>query len=437
MARPLPLAARLSVQDRVAHRGAVDRPARRAQRARAAAHARARGLHVPPDARRLRAAPAGLGRAQRRRPDHSRRVLPPRLPRSPDARRRASAARACGSASAPPTRRPTSTTRCRRPRPTAAGPATRARSRPRTRPRASSGARSSSCRRRCPTVPEVVIDEPAGDGVLALVDLPALLPAVTIPAGHRVQLDRIALDDVVGCMSANAERDDRREVPRRRDGELHARQPDRPGRPRRADPQRDAGGASRTASSWTSSCASRGQLEPLWLQALPAPVAFGALTDTLAPKAGRFVHRIRIADQAGHLSAGAAIAPRVVRVPSLRSPSPPRARDEPRRRRAGCASRRACATRSTSRGCCSSSSRGGRDRRRPTATCATRRSSCALPNARDRYPDDGLRLRLADATLLAPAFVLDASGRDRRAAGPRPGDDARGRAPTAASRCGP
>ena len=67
---PLPEAARLPVQGRVAHGGPDDRPARRAQRARAAAHARAGGLRVPADARRLRAAPAGVGRAHRGRPDH-------------------------------------------------------------------------------------------------------------------------------------------------------------------------------------------------------------------------------------------------------------------------------------------------------------------------------------------------------------------------------
>ena len=66
------------------------------------------------------------------------------------------------------------------------------------------------------------------------------------------------------------------------------------------------------------------QLEPLWPAALPAPVAFGALTDTLPPKAERYVHRIRLVDAAGHVSAGAAIAPQIVRVPSLRSPAPPR-----------------------------------------------------------------------------------------------------------------
>ena len=49
-------------------------------------------------------------------------------------------------------------------------------------------------------------------------------------------------------------------------------------------------------------------LEPLWAAALPAPVGFGELTDTLPHKAERYVHRIRLVDAAGHISAGAAIA---------------------------------------------------------------------------------------------------------------------------------
>ena len=59
-------------------------------------------------------------------------------------------------------------------------------------------------------------------------------------------------------------------------------------------------------------------LEPLWAAALPEPVGFAALTDTLPHKAERYVHRIRLVDAAGHISAGAAIAPQIVRVPSLR-----------------------------------------------------------------------------------------------------------------------
>src|SRR5436305_15308655 len=61
------------------------------------------------------------------------------------------------------------------------------------------------------------------------------------------------------------------------------------------------------------------RLESLWAAALAAPVAFGPVTDTLPRKAERYVHRIRLVDAAGHTSAGAGIAPQIVRVPSLRS----------------------------------------------------------------------------------------------------------------------
>ena len=257
-----------------------------------------------------------------------------------------------------------------------------------------------------PDVPEIVVDEPAGDGVLAVVDLPALLSSVTIPSGHLVQLDRIALDDVVGCMGANA------------NGTIGAKLPGGAassytlGNPTdQADliEQIRAGVPAAVENRFLMDFVLRfgGQLEPLWLQALPAPVAFGALTDTLPPKAGRWVHRIRIADPAGHLSAGAAIPAQVVRVPSLRSPSPPslsatpapgaRLRVEARVREAFDVSWVLLfATEEDALATANGNLREAAQLLR-------------LPNARDRYPDDGVRLRLADATLLAPAFVLDAS----------------------------
>ena len=119
------------------------------------------------------------------------------------------------------------------------------------------------------------------------------------------------------------------------------------------------------------------------------------------------MHRIRIVDAAGHVSAGAAVAPQVVRVPSLRSPSPPqlatavldgdRLRVEARVRDAFdvawvllFSSDEDAAT-----------AANGNIRDAPQLL--------RLPNARDRYPDDGLRLRLADATLLPPSAVIEAS----------------------------
>ena len=257
-----------------------------------------------------------------------------------------------------------------------------------------------------PDVPEIVTGEPAGDAVLALIDLPALLPSVTIPSGHRVQLDRIALDDVVGCMSANA------------NGTIGAKLPGGATPSYTfANPTDQADLLEQIRAAVPAVVENRflmdfvlrfaGQLEALWLQALPGPVAFGALTDALAPKA-----------DATCTASGSPIRPATCR-PGRRS----RRRScasrrcarrrrrrclRPRGRARGCASRRACATHSTSRGCCCSRPRRTRSSP-PNGNLHESAQLLRLPNARDRYPDDGVRLRLADATLLAPSFVLDAS----------------------------
>ena len=142
----------------------------------------------------------------------------------------------------------------------------------------------------------------------------------------------------------------------------------------------------------------------------PRPSSFGALTDTLPPKAERYVHRIRIADPAGHVSAGAAIAPQIVRVPSLRSPSPPRADDAAERD--GRAARRGPRARRVrlSRGSCCSTSVEDAARRRERQPPRRRTAPAPAQRAATATPTTGSALRLADGTLLAPAAVLE---RDR------------------------
>ena len=88
----------------------------------------------------------------------------------------------------------------------------------------------------------------AGDDVTVLVDLPTLLAGVTIPTGHRVQLERIGLDRIVACMSADADGHDRRDAARRHDAELHPTEPGRPGRAARRDPRAARRRGSRAAS---------------------------------------------------------------------------------------------------------------------------------------------------------------------------------------------
>jgi hypothetical protein len=52
-------------------------------------------------------------------------------------------------------------------------------------------------------------------------------------------------------------------------------------------------------------------------------LAFGAAQDRLPPKPARFFYRVRQADALGRLSSGGAILPVVVRVPSIAPPAPP------------------------------------------------------------------------------------------------------------------
>jgi hypothetical protein len=148
-------------------------------------------------------------------------------------------------------------------------------------------------------------------------------------------------------------------------------------------------------------------LGPLWEAALPSPVPFAAAVDTLPGKAERYVHRIRLVDQAGHVSAGGAILPQIVRVPSLASPAAP--------------SFTLAATASTA---VSIDLRVRdsfdlkwivvfrlvvADSAQPDARTLEKAQLLRLPNRRDLYPSNGIRIRLADGTLLEPAASIDIS----------------------------
>jgi hypothetical protein len=258
-----------------------------------------------------------------------------------------------------------------------------------------------------PNVPEFVTDEPAGDEILVAVDLPALLPAVTIPAGHRVVLERVGLAAVVACVSARA------------DGSIGATLPDGTSQSYTLSNAGDqAAFVAQIRSGTPAGIEGRflmdfvirftGQLEELWRAALPAPAPFGVLTDTLSFQAERYVHRIRVADAAGHISTGAALVPRIVRVPSLRSPSPPRltvpssATDaldvEARVRDAFDLASVLLFTTSAA-----AAAANGSELDAPAQLLR-------LPNRRDLYPNDGVRLRLADGSLLAPSTAIDVTG---------------------------
>jgi hypothetical protein len=133
--------------------------------------------------------------------------------------------------------------------------------------------------------------------------------------------------------------------------------------------------------------------EPVTRQAVP----FGALRESLPPTGERYVYRARLSDAAGHLSAGAAMAAVIVRVPSMTRPPIPvqvrRAADDAAgllRVRVGpgaFASHVLVFHRVVS----SPDPAGGE-------AVVVR-----IPNLPDLYPAGGIRVRTRDGALIAPA----------------------------------
>ncbi len=253
-------------------------------------------------------------------------------------------------------------------------------------------------------VPEDVSPEPVGPTVAAEINLPALLPAVAIPAGCGVIVDRLAVGALVAAVS------------RRADGTIGVQFPDEtsdsytlgnPGDQAAFRAQMATGEPARVENRFLMDALLRypAQFEALWQRALPDRVAFAAVSDTLPSKPERWLHRVRLADPAGHVSAGSAIVPRVLRVASMRTPGAPAL----------------VVTNSTT----DTVTVTGRVRDAfdlkwlvlftlavpdPSPIDGRIRDKAQLlrtPDRRDLYPLDGLRLRLADGTLLSPASAID------------------------------
>jgi hypothetical protein len=255
-----------------------------------------------------------------------------------------------------------------------------------------------------PDVPELVTDEPAGETVTVVVDLPGLLPDLTVPAGHRVQFERLGLDRIADCLGANQNDTISATLP---GGTATSYTQSNPDDQAELLAQIRSGTPARVEGRFLIDFLVRfGQeLEPLWVSALPDPVPYGALTDTLPHKAERYVHRVRLADAAGHLSAGGAIPEQIVRVPSLRSPGPPEL---------------SAPSSDDDDLAIEVRVRDAFDLSWVVLFAATEEAPAPvndnvrapaqllrLPNRRDLYPNEGIRVRVADGGLLAPVAALD------------------------------
>jgi hypothetical protein len=254
-----------------------------------------------------------------------------------------------------------------------------------------------------PNVPEVVINEPATNDVPCPLDLPALLPGVPLPAGANVRLERLPMDTLLARVSANADNTVGVELPiGTAVSYTLANQIDHS----TFVAQIRSGAPGRIENKFIMDLLTRYnvQLETLWSPTKIDAAPMGLVVDALPGKAERYLHRVRAVDAAGHVSTGAAVLPQVVRVPSLRSPASPRleipdsANDIVN---------------------VTITYKDGFDLRwlvvfTLSGDAQTRLDDAVLispqllrqPNLRTRYPNDGIRVRLANGTNLSPAAVV-------------------------------
>lgn len=255
-----------------------------------------------------------------------------------------------------------------------------------------------------PAVPESVTREPAGETVTQRIDLPALLPGVVVPANYTVLVEQISIDTLLTFVTARA------------DDQIGVTFPDdstttytlgNPGDQTAFLAQLRTGMAARVEGRFAMDFLLRfkAQLEELWKRTIAQPVPWAAIDAVLPSKPNRYVHRVRLVDPAGHSSAGAGIAPQIVRVASLRAPRAPELTVT------GDATDALAVTATVNE---------SYDLRwivlfkvtsdaaaPPTAATLERAQLLRLPDRRDLYPNDGLRLRLADGTVATPAAALD------------------------------
>lgn len=253
-------------------------------------------------------------------------------------------------------------------------------------------------------VPEQVTDEPTGRQVLAALDVGALLGGA-LPPGAPIVLERCSSDDILSRTSLSGTN----VILEHADGTQETIAFPNP--------------ADRSAVLATLSSTHPERLANKYLLhmivASTNPTGFfqrirgdidqvGVVDDRLAPKPGRFFYFVRAADTLGHVSEGGAVLPIVVRVPSTA--------------RAVTPTKRALTTTDTS---LTFRAAFAPD---PDTTVALlfalivppgatppppgETQLLRIPNRRDLYPNDGLRLRLADGRLVSPTRVKQLADAD-------------------------
>jgi hypothetical protein len=257
-------------------------------------------------------------------------------------------------------------------------------------------------------IPEIVTDEPTGRSLSVSFDGSALLGGA-VSGATPVALDRCPLDAVLAITSLSGSD----VLMRRTDGTLQVVIFANPGDETAVRDGLASDHPERIASRYLLYLAGHfDRPGELFTRTDGILHAAGNLTDQVPPKPGRYFYRVRLADASGAVSLGGAILPMVVRVPST-MPMP-----APQRRSAVAGS-----------GTLSVGIALEPDPDLAWALLFCRIGDYAtappdpagaqllrMPNRRDLYPGAGVRMRLADGTILAPvtasvvAATTDADG---------------------------
>jgi hypothetical protein len=253
-------------------------------------------------------------------------------------------------------------------------------------------------------IPERVTNEPQANVQVAL-PLPLLVrPSPPIVLGAPVQLERIAASDVTTRLAEATTGGFRVRHP---DGSEAAYSPLNPADVVTLAAELATGEPARVAGRFIYDVVRRvAGLDELWHQT-GGLVPFGDVVDTVGGAAERWIYRLRIADAAGRLSANAIMLDELVRVPSLRTPTRPEldpARSNDDAVRASCRVRWAFDIRWVLF-FVEPLPPGAQPPREPEVAPQLIR----IPNRRDLYPSDGVRLRTKSGELLAPIVVAVAA----------------------------
>lgn len=247
-------------------------------------------------------------------------------------------------------------------------------------------------------VPELVTEEPTGRQVLVTLDLAALVGG-GLPAGSPVALERCSADEVISRTSVSGSN----VVLTQPDGTTQTIAFPNPSDSAQVLASLNGPTPQRLANRYLMHLlAASVDTAAFFTRPSADIVTLGTVTDRLAPKAGRFFYFLRAADALGHLSAGGALLPTVVRVPSIAGAA------TPARRALTGAAGIATLTVAVPADPDTTVLLLFAAITPPNTTPASYPDAELLrvPNRRDLYPADGIRLRLSSGALLPPVATL-------------------------------